>query len=73
MPHMTGWDLIRLLSSYHPLARIPVLVVSAHERTSLAPTHSVVGHLRKPYCAEDLLSAVQACTRARGEPSAQAS
>jgi CheY-like chemotaxis protein len=64
MPYMTGWDLIRLLSSYHRLASIPVLVVTAHERTSLAPTRSVVGLLRKPYGSQELLSAVQACTRA---------
>ena len=65
MPNMTGWDLIRLLSSYHRLASIPVLVVSAHDRVSIAPTRSVVGHLRKPYGSKELLSAIQACTRAR--------
>ena len=70
MPNLNGWDLVRLLSSYHRLASIPVLVVSAHERASLAPTRSVVGHLRKPYGSEELLSAIQACTRARGEPDA---
>jgi len=73
MPNMTGWDLIRLLGSYHPLESIPVLVVTAHERTSLAPTRSVVGLLRKPYGSQALLSAVQECTRARGEPGPRAS
>ena len=64
MPNMTGWDLMRLLNSYHRLASIPVVIVSGHDRASIPPTHPLLAYLRKPYGSQQLVAAVRECSRA---------
>lgn len=49
MPVMTGWELLKLLKSYHRLASIPVVVLSGREAPAEALVHaSVVKHVAKP-------------------------
>jgi CheY-like chemotaxis protein len=60
MPIMNGYQFLTLLSNYVRLSTLPVLVVSGH----VAPTdqdtyHNVIGYLRPPYRAEELLSLVE--------------
>jgi CheY-like chemotaxis protein len=66
MPMMSGWELLGVLQSYHRLAAIPVLVVSAYELDSVSQTASLAGYFQKPYPARQLLRKVRECARRVG-------
>jgi CheY-like chemotaxis protein len=66
MPLMTGWELLSVLQTYHRLAAIPVLVVSAYDRGSVPQTASLAGYFQKPYAARQLLRKVRECARRVG-------
>jgi CheY-like chemotaxis protein len=62
MPVMDGWQLLELLRRYVTLAKIPVIIVTAHEPRLEQLTHpNVFGCLHAPYSIEDLISLTDAC------------
>jgi CheY-like chemotaxis protein len=61
MPIMNGYQFLTLLGNYVRLSTIPVLVVSGHAAPSDQETYrNVVGYLRPPYQADELLALVNA-------------
>lgn len=68
MPIMNGYQFLTLLGNYVRLSTIPVLVVSAHAAPSHQETYrNVIGYLRPPYQAEELLTLVNArCSQPAG-------
>jgi len=69
MPIMNGYQFLKLLGNYVRLSTIPVLVVSAHAApTDQTNYRNVVGYLRPPYQAEELLALVNAgCSEPAGQ------
>ena len=69
MPIMNGYQFLTLLGNYVRLSTIPVLVVSAHAAPSDQATYrNVIGYLRPPYQAEELLTLVNAsCSEPAGQ------
>lgn len=63
MPRMDGWELIAALRAQPSRASIPVIAVSA----AYDPRRRCLGGarvLQKPFCADQLVAAVAACSRA---------
>jgi CheY-like chemotaxis protein len=58
MPHMTGWELLRVLRSYGRLERVPVVIVSASARV-VSPHTIPTTILAKPFDAATLLEVVR--------------
>lgn len=73
MPVMDGWRLLELLRCYVGLAKIPVIVVTAHEPRLEEQQHSgIFGCLHAPYRLEQLVDMVDDCmTGTRRAASAQ--
>jgi DNA-binding response OmpR family regulator len=71
MPNMSGWQLARIMKSYHRLRAIPVVVLSGcdHLREALDGT-SVAVLLTKPCDPSVLLRSVNALVRGTGSPDA---
>lgn len=62
MPIMDGWQLLELLRRYIGLAKIPVIIATAHEpRLEQARHPAVFGCLRAPYRSEELVDMVDRC------------
>ena len=69
MPVMDGWQLLELLRRYVTLAKIPVIVVTAHQPRLEQLTHpNIFGCLRAPYSIEDLIDLVDACMTGARSP-----
>lgn len=67
MPQMTGEELLTVLSSYTRLARIPVILMSAHRSRPYHPTDT--GWLPKPFSPEVLLEEVtKRCRKFESRP-----
>ena len=62
MPIMDGWRLIELLRCYVGLAKIPVIVVTAHEpRLEQTQHQGIYGCIRAPYAIQTLIDMVDDC------------
>ena len=62
MPVMDGWRLLELLRCYVSLAKIPVIIATAHEPRLEHTQHpGVFGCLQAPYELRELLDMVDAC------------
>ena len=69
MPTMTGWELLILLRSYSRLARIPVVIASAHAHTLPPPPEApIVGCLSLPYEKGQLKAMLEAATGVSTSP-----
>jgi CheY-like chemotaxis protein len=74
MPVMDGWQLLELLRRYVTLAKIPVIVVTAHEPRLEQLAHpNIFAYLHAPYSIQDLVDLADACMAgARSAPSKEA-
>jgi CheY-like chemotaxis protein len=72
MPIMNGWQFLTALESHVRLSATPVLVVSAHQPPSQETHTAVVGCLKVPYSADQLLAAVKRHCRSSETVSGQA-
>ncbi len=63
MPGMNGWDFLRALRREEPIARTPVVVVSALGRV---PELQVAGFLPKPFGLDALVALVRSATHRAG-------
>jgi CheY-like chemotaxis protein len=62
MPVMDGWRLLELLRCYVGLAKIPVIIVTAHEaRLEHAQHKGIFGCIAGPYQIKDLVEMVDEC------------
>jgi two-component system, cell cycle response regulator DivK len=69
MPVMDGWEATRLLRGDDRTARIPILAVTAEDRTSLARLRDAgfCAFLQKPVRPRTLIRAVVRCLEARDD------
>ena len=65
MPVMDGWAAARWLKAHAQTARIPIVAVSAHERSECG-TCEADAFLAKPCGRRELLSAIESLTREGG-------
>jgi len=63
MPRMNGLEFLAELSRRGPIARTPVLVMSANAHPGELDHPQVVALLRKPFELDELLRWVEVCTR----------
>jgi CheY-like chemotaxis protein len=63
MPRMNGLEFLAELSRRGPVARTPVLVMSANAHPGELDHPQVVALLRKPFELDELLRWVEVCTR----------
>ncbi len=63
MPRMNGLEFLAELSRRAPVARTPVLVMSANAHPGELDHPQVVALLRKPFELDELLRWVEVCTR----------
>lgn len=70
MPEMSGRELVDVMSRYHRLSRVPVLVVSGSMKETCPVHESVIGMLTKPFDLTALIGAVEAEIGAPSKPSA---
>jgi CheY-like chemotaxis protein len=65
MPELDGWGFMAALQQELPdLAKVPVVIFSAHGEAGVAASSlEVVGFVKKPIRLDDLLAAVERCTK----------
>jgi CheY-like chemotaxis protein len=56
MPDMDGWEVLRRIEQNPSLANMPVVILSAMDRSRVPPS---AVHLRKPFDLEQLLAVVE--------------
>jgi CheY-like chemotaxis protein len=72
MPVMDGWRLLELLRCYVGLAKIPVIIVTAHEPRLEGQQHAgIFGCMHAPYQLQDLVNMVDDCMTGVRRPAAE--